>query len=321
MTGDSDFSGILVVDKPSGATSHDVVDRVRKVYQLRKVGHAGTLDPAATGVLVVGIGRATRLMSFLQALPKCYRAVAKFGVSTSTQDAEGEVIEEKPSNLGLAEIESAAGGFRGEIRQIPPMVSAVKIRGVPLYKRARRGEEVDRKPRSVRVYDFDIEDFDHDSQVAKIFVRCSSGTYVRTLAADLGDRLGVGAHLLSLRRLAVGSFQEIDAVTLEELESIDLKASLQRVLSMSEGMRDFPRITVTGDEIKAVLNGRALDLLVHPVRAGELQVTSVAAPGQRPPHEAGMTSGVPVAVLDPQGNLLAVYRRTKTNLRPEAVLA
>lgn len=291
------FKGLLVVDKPSGVTSHDVVDQVRRVYRTKKVGHAGTLDPPATGVLLIGLGQATRLLAFLQGLPKSYRAVAKFGVATTTQDAEGEVVAVKPADLKRHQVEAAAESFKGEIRQVPPMVSAVKIGGEPLYVKARRGETVPRQARSVKVYDFAVEDFDPDTQVAKIFVRCSSGTYVRTLASDLGDALGTGAHLLSLRRLSVGSFTENDAVRVEELEQLGLKESLQRVLPPSEALRDFASLTVDDESVAAVSHGRALDL------------------------EADVEEGSPVAILDKSGNLLGVYRRKAKGLKPEVVLA
>lgn len=297
LQGQPGFKGLLVVDKPSGVTSHDVVDQVRRVYRTKKVGHAGTLDPPATGVLLVGLGQATRLLAFLQGLPKSYRAVAKFGVATSTQDAEGEVIAVKQADLKRHQVEAAAESFKGEIRQVPPMVSAVKIGGEPLYVKARRGETVPREPRSVKVYDFAVEDFDPDTQVAKIFVRCSSGTYVRTLASDLGDALGTGAHLLSLRRLSIGSFTENDAVRVEELEGLGLKESLQRVLPPSEAMRDFPSVTVDEASATAVTHGRPLD------------------------HEAEIEQGSPVAILDKAGNLLGVYRRTAKGLKPEVVLS
>lgn len=303
VEGSGGFSGLLVIDKPSGVTSHDVVDQVRKVYKMKKVGHAGTLDPPATGILLLGLGRATRLLSFLQGLPKSYRAVVKFGVTTSTQDAEGEVISTRGSDLKRPQIEAAAEAFRGEIKQVPPMVSAVKIGGEPLYRKARRGETVERQPRSVRIHDFVIEDFDPDTQVGKVFVRCSSGTYVRTLASDLGDSLGTGAHLLSLRRLSIGSFTENEALRVEELEGIGLKASLQRVLSPSEAMRDFPRLTVEDADIVAVTHGRKLPV-EHASRA-----------------EPSAEDGAAVAVVDPHGTLLAVYRKAGKALKPEVVIS
>ena len=316
----TDLSGLVVIDKPSGFTSHDVVDRVRRVYGMTKVGHAGTLDPSATGVMLVGLGRATRLLAFLQGLSKSYRAVAKFGVSTSTQDAEGDVTATVPSRLSVQDVERAAAAFRGEIRQVPPMVSAVKVRGEPLYKAARRGEVIEREARRVRIYDFDIEDFDADTQTAKVFVRCSSGTYIRTLASDLGDALNCGAHLISLRRMSVGSFGEDDCVVLEELEKMGLKASVQRIASMREMMRDFPQITVDGDGLDAVIHGRALgpDFVVD--RPGELPINPNPLGGGRPAHEAGLAAGLPISVVDGDGELVAVYRRSAKGFKAAAVL-
>lgn len=315
----TELSGLVVIDKPSGITSHDVVDRVRRVYEMSKVGHAGTLDPTATGVMLVGLGRATRLLAFLQPLSKSYRAVAKFGVSTTTQDAEGEITATTPSRLSVQDVEKAAVAFRGEIRQVPPMVSAVKVGGEPLYKAARRGEVVERQARSVRIYEFDIEDFDADAQTAKVFVRCSSGTYIRTLASDLGDALGYGAHLISLRRMSVGSFGEDECVVLEELEKMGLKASVQHILSMKEALRDFPRITVDGESRDAVVHGRTLgpDFVVD--RPGELPLHPTGAAGGRPPHEAGLAAGLPIGVVDSDETLLAVYRRSAKGFKAAAV--
>jgi len=313
-------SGFLIIDKPPGCTSHDVVDRLRRIYSTRRVGHAGTLDPAATGVLLIGIGKATRVMAFLQGLPKSYRATAQFGVETATQDADGAVTATHPSTVTLEQLETAAAAFRGEIKQTPPMVSAVKIGGEPLYKAARRGEVVDRPARNVRIHEFDIEALDTSTQSATLKVVCSSGTYIRTLAADLGDALGCGAHLSSLRRLKVGTFGEDESEKLEDLEALDPDERRGRLLSMRTAMRDFPFIQVSGDELTWVAQGRSLAPRTPPKRLGELGVISKSLPGTRPAHEAGMTAGVPVAVLDPEGRLLAVYRRNPKGLKPAAVL-
>ncbi|HEX2179287.1 MAG TPA: tRNA pseudouridine(55) synthase TruB, partial [Actinomycetota bacterium] len=180
MSAEAAVSGLLVVDKPAGCTSHDVVNRLRRVYGTSKVGHAGTLDPAATGVLILGIGKATRLLAFLQGTAKEYRAVARFGVTTSTQDAEGELLTEVACDLDLERIREAARNFTGEIQQLPPMVSAVKVGGEALYKAARRGEEVERELRTVRIYALEVESFDPETQSATLYVKCSSGTYIRT---------------------------------------------------------------------------------------------------------------------------------------------
>ena len=314
-------SGILVVDKPGGCTSHDVVNRVRKVFGTSKVGHAGTLDPAATGVLILGVGKATRLLGFLQGAAKEYRAVVRFGITTTTQDAEGDVVSESAcENVDLDRIRTAAQSFIGELSQMPPMVSAVKVGGEPLYKAARRGDEVEREARTVRIYALEVSDFDPGSQSATLYVKCSSGTYIRTLAADLGEALGCGAHLAALRRLSVGSFREFEALALQELEKMDRTYAESRLLPMHEAMRDFPRRTVEGSELDDVAHGRELAATQAPRRLGELPLMTMKRTGDRPSHEAGMTAGIPVAVLGPDGNLIAVYRRSAKGLKPAAVL-
>lgn len=293
------LSGLLVVDKPAGCTSHDVVNRVRKLFATTKVGHAGTLDPPATGVLVLGIGKATRLLAFLQGTSKEYRAVVRFGVTTSTQDAEGTVLTRRPSRLTRAEVVSAAGGFVGQISQIPPMVSAVKVGGQPLYRAARRGEEVERDARSVLIHALQVQDFDDSTQSATIYVRCSSGTYIRTLGADLGEVLGTGAHVHTLRRLSVGSFRESEAVELAALEEMDHQGARALVMPMTEAMRDFPLRQLDGSELDDVSHGRAL------------------ADSQEGPAGDPQT---PVGLVDPDGRLVAVYRRSGGGLKPAAVL-
>ncbi len=320
MKGEAAVSGLLVVDKPAGCTSHDVVNRLRRVYGTTKIGHAGTLDPAATGVLVMGIGKATRLLAFLQGTAKEYRAVARFGMATSTQDAEGEVVSETPCDLSLEEIRRAGAAFVGELSQMPPMVSAIKIKGEALYKAARRGEEVEREPRAVRIFALEIESFDPSSQSAAFYVKCSSGTYVRTLGADLGDALGCGAHLTALRRLSVGSFKESESVPLADLQAMEREEAQGLILPMHDAMRDFPRRRVDGDELDDVSHGRELVDVQPPARLGELPMLNVKRSGDRPAHEAGMTAGVPVGIIGPDGELIAVYRRSPKGLKPAAVL-
>jgi tRNA pseudouridine55 synthase len=287
--------GVLVVDKPAGPTSHDVVDRVRRLYSTRRVGHAGTLDPPATGVLVVGLGRATRILQFLQALPKAYEAVVAFGATTTTLDGTGEVVDRRPCSFTRADLGAAAAGMVGELSQVPPMVSAVKVGGERLYVAARRGEEVERPARAVTVYGLDVTAFDPGSWTAGLRVRCSSGTYVRSLAADLGERLGCGAHVRTLRRCSVGSLGEADAVSPERLEAMDDAGRREAVLPMAAAMRDFERVVVSERELDAVAHGRPLPL-------------------------EGPSGGGPVPLLDPSGRLVAVYRRRDGRLSPAAVL-
>lgn len=315
----SDPSGILVLDKPSGPTSHDITQRVRRVLGTRKVGHSGTLDPLATGILLLGVGRATRILHFLQPLSKIYRATIRFGITTSTQDSQGDVVIERPCSFDRSDLEREARAFVGEIEQKPPMVSAIKVGGEPLYRAARRGEEVERSSRTVRVYELSIEEFSAGQRTATILARVSGGTYVRTIAADLGERLGCGAHLTGLRRLAIGSFGENEAVPLDVLEAADRQDALARILPMSEAMRDFPSITLQGDEAVAVRHGRPLEG-EFPARSREIPLVSHSAGGNVNPHQAGMTAGIPVAMLDEDGNLLAVYRRSRKGLKPAAVL-
>lgn len=310
-------SGLLVIDKPAGMTSHDVVDRVRDVLGLKKVGHSGTLDPDATGVLLVGVGKATRLLSFLQTLPKTYTASVRFGITTDTQDAAGEVIDERTCAFDVDDLEREAARFVGEISQLPPMVSAVKVGGEPLHKAARRGEEVERKPRKVRIYRLEILSFDPETNGADLSVECSSGTYVRTLAHDLGEQLGCGAHVAALRRTVVGSFTEDEAIALDDL---DAQTASDRSLAPSEAMRSFARIVATPEVARDVSHGRSLSLETMPTKVGELPIAASSSSSSRPPHEVGTQAGVPVAILDEDGKLLAVYRQTRSGLKAAAVL-
>lgn len=243
---------MLIIDKPAGMTSHDVVDVVRRALGTRKVGHAGTLDPDATGVLVLGVGRATRFLGYAQGAPKRYVATAVFGVTTTTQDASGEVVEEREAAVTRAQIEGALGEFTGPIEQIPPMVSAVKVGGERLYRKARRGEEVERSPRPVTIYDFRCTDFEDSKPPRAAFeITCSAGTYVRTLIHDLGHALGCGAHLATLRRTAAGSFDESEAVELEGLSEQHLRPLLDIV-------RELPRLALHDDGARDVSFGRKL---------------------------------------------------------------
>lgn len=308
-----------MVDKPPGPTSHDIVGRVKRLTG-SKTGHAGTLDPTATGVLILGIGRATRLLAFLQGLPKTYRAGIRFGTITTTGDSEGDVVEARKCSFTRSHLESAITALTGEIEQLPPMYSAVKVSGRPLYKSARRGEEVERAPRRVTVYQFDLEEADLQGSAATVFVRCSSGTFIRTLATDLGEVLGCGAHLHQLRRLSVGSFSESEAVQMDELERWTAEEIESRLIPMGAALRDFPEMIVEGARLEDVRHGRPLQMEESPVRSGELPAMAAPRSGDRPAHEAGMTAGVPVAILSKDGDLLAVYRRSRSGLKPAAVL-
>ncbi|MFH1860893.1 MAG: tRNA pseudouridine(55) synthase TruB [bacterium] len=208
----------MIIDKPAGMTSHDVVSRVRRLAGQRRVGHAGTLDPEATGVLVILLGKATQLFEDMKETQKEYIAGMKLGITTTTQDAWGErLTENRATEIEEAAVIATLPRFRGRITQIPPMFSAIKHKGQPLYKIARRGQSVERQPREVNIFELSLLSFDPERQEAILKVVCSSGTYIRTLCADIGDVLGVGAHMCSLRRMRVGEFSIDKAVSLDEL--------------------------------------------------------------------------------------------------------
>ena len=285
-----------MIDKPAGMTSHDVVDRVRRSFKTRKVGHAGTLDPDATGVLIVGLGRATRLLAYAQAGPKRYRARARFGITTTTQDASGEVVEVRPAAfLSASDVRLALGSFTGEIEQVPPMVSAVKVGGERLYRKARRGEEVERAPRTVYVARFELTDLEHGARPEATFdIVCSAGTYVRTLIHDLGAALGCGAHLVALRRTEAGGFTEAEARPLGRLGPDDLRP-------LTDAVRELRVLELEADAAGAVRHGRAL-------------------PASAALGADGLAPGEPVALVH-GGELLAVYRVAGRTLRPDRVLA
>ena len=219
---DIEFEGILLVDKPQGITSHDVVDRLRRKLRMKKIGHAGTLDPLATGLLIMLIGKATKVSQFLISLDKAYEGTFLLGLETDSQDADGEVVAEKPLPDGLTEemVLSEMQGFLGDQYQTPPMFSAKKIDGVPLYKMARKGKTIEREPRFIRINELKLESF--VSPQGRFFMDCSKGTYVRTVVHDLGQRLGCGAHLQSLRRTRIDQFEISNALTLEEIYDIPL---------------------------------------------------------------------------------------------------
>jgi len=214
-----DFSaldGAILVDKPSGPTSHDVVDAIRRKFGIKKVGHCGTLDPNATGLLIIVLGRGTKLSERLMGDDKVYEGTVKFGEATDSYDADGELTGSMPLlPMTLEELNEAAAGFIGDQMQVPPMVSAIKKGGVPLYKLARQGLEVEREPRLIHVYNFRFTDY--TEPLGRFRLACTKGTYVRSIAHDLGQKLGCGAHLTTLRRSASGKFDVADAITTAEL--------------------------------------------------------------------------------------------------------
>lgn len=282
-------SFIVVVDKPEGMTSHDVVARVRRTCGTRKVGHAGTLDPMATGVLVLGVERATRLLGHLMLTEKVYSATVRLGQATTTDDREGDVVSTaSTAHLEEATVRAALEGFRGEIEQVPSAVSAIKVDGRRAYERVRAGEQVELKARRVVVHDLAAADFqpagaDGELLDLSLTVRCSSGTYIRAIARDLGAALGVGGHLTALRRHAVGAFGVEGANTdLSELDVIGLDDAARQ---------SFPSLDLDADQAQAVRYGRRLPLAVESL----------------------------TAVFDPAGEFLALYRPDGDGARPEAV--
>jgi tRNA pseudouridine55 synthase len=293
--------GLVVVDKPGGWTSHDVVARLRRVYGVRRVGHAGTLDPDATGVLLVGIGRVTRLLRFLSEAGKRYRGEVAFGVATDTLDAAGEVTARQLMPFHQADLEAVVPGFLGEIEQIPPMVSAVKVGGRRLHELARQGQVVARAPRMVRIDRIEVEAFTPgDFPRARLLVECGSGTYIRSLAADLGAALGGCAHLAWLRRLEVGPFSLAEAHTLDEVAADPTGVLLPPV----EAVRHLDRVDVDSAIARGVSHGA-----VFP--AGVLEAVT--------PAGSAAGSG-PLAVVGPDGTLLALYERRRAAARPLVVL-
>ncbi len=228
-----EFEGVLLVDKPTDHTSHDVVARLRGKFKMKRIGHAGTLDPSATGLLVMLVGKATRVSQYMMSAEKEYTGTVVLGAVTNTQDADGEVLETRPvPELSEADIVAAMKSFKGDQYQTPPMFSAIKIDGQPLYKSARKGEEVEREPRFIRVMQYDLKRW--ESPEIDFLVRSSKGTYVRTLAHDLGQKLGCGGHLKDLRRTASGDLRVDDALPLETLLEMPLPELEKRLLPVHQ---------------------------------------------------------------------------------------
>ena len=223
------FDGILLIDKPAGPTSHDIVDIIRNSYGIKKVGHCGTLDPSATGLLIIVLGKATKLSEKLMSDDKVYVGSMKLGETTNTYDAEGQIESHQPvPNLSIDTLQEEANKFLGDQMQIPPMVSAIKINGTPLYKLARKGQNIDRKERFIHLYKFLISEY--ESPFAWFKVACTKGTYVRSLAHDFGKALGCGGHLSGLRRTVSGKFKVSNATTLEELTTLSSKELTKRII-------------------------------------------------------------------------------------------
>jgi len=282
------LDGLVVVDKDAGWTSHDVVAKLRGILKTKKVGHSGTLDPDATGVLLIGVGRMTRLLRFLTALPKTYTGEVVFGTETSTLDASGEVTATHDMHVTVDDVRGAARTLTGDILQVPPMVSAKQVGGQRLHDLARKGIEVEREPVPVTVHRFDVEPTD-DPLVYRIEVECSSGTYIRSLAADLGTHLGGGAHLRNLRRTAIGSFTDDAAQTIDKITDA-------AVVPPAAALRDYPSVVADRELLGS---GKVL-------ARSHLHVDGDG----------------PWVVLDEDGNLLAIYESYRGDMvKPAVVLA
>ncbi len=288
--------GILIIDKPSGLTSHDVVNRVRRATKIRQAGHAGTLDPMATGVLVVCVGQATRISEYLLGHDKAYHATIRLGVETNTYDADGEVVATQEVNATRAEVEQALTHFVGEIQQVPPMYSAIKRDGQKLYDLARQGIEVERAARSVIIHAIELRDY--QTPEVTIDVRCSAGTYIRSIAHDLGAVLGTGGHLIDLRRTAAGPFAIEQAVPLEVFELAALEGRWAALLQpIAAALSDWPVAVIKESERDRALKGAPIFSL--------------------------KLTGTRCRAHDEQGNLIAllVFDQKKHWWRAEKVLA
>lgn len=254
------MDGIVIVDKPSGWTSQDVVSKLRGVFKTRRIGHGGTLDPMATGVLPVFVGRATRAVEFFEHAEKTYEATLRLGISTDTEDITGDVLEEKPVNVTEEQFLETLNRFRGEIFQIPPMYSAIKINGQKLCDLARKGREVERKPRPVTIYALDCLSF--EEQTAKLRVHCSKGTYIRTLCKDIGEALGCGGCMESLRRVTAGEYVISQAVTMETLVNAEDPSIF--LLPTDSLFASYPAVTLTEKQTLRCRNGNAFSVSLEP---------------------------------------------------------
>ncbi len=309
------IDGILIVDKPEGLTSHDVVARLRRILKTKRIGHTGTLDPFATGVLVMLVGKATRLAQFLDKDKKEYEATVRFGFETDTGDGTGEL---RITNYGLRdfsydELKNVLTSFLGEIEQTPPMYSAKKVAGKKLYELARKGIEIERQPVKVMIYEIkliedqkpktenpQINDFGLRTLDFGLKVSCSAGTYIRTLAEDIGKQLKTGAHLATLRRTRAGRFDLSEAVTLEELEKIVAEEKLGEVLiSMNDAVAHLPKVVLNEAEIKNTQNGKKLKF-----------------------EDAEIEDNQPIKMIDDAKNLIAIgfYDEEQKFVQPRIVM-
>jgi len=291
-------NGVLIIDKPQGWTSHDVVNKCRSILQERQIGHTGTLDPLATGVLVLCIGKATKIVRYLEADDKEYTAELKLGSTTDTQDADGKVLEARVySPPSTDQVRDVMNSFQGSMHQRPPAFSALKVNGVPSYRLARQGTLQELAKRPVTVHEIRL--LDYVDPIARFTVRCSKGTYVRTLCADMGERLGMGAHLISLIRTRSGRFGLEQALTIEQAESLAHTGQAEQALiPLTEALGGLPFMIIEESDARRMAHGNAV----------------IVESGIELPALSG-----PVRVLGRDGRLLAVARAGDDMLRPEVV--
>lgn len=263
--------GVLLLDKPFGFSSNQALQKIKWLYQAQKAGHTGTLDPLATGVLPICLGEATKFAQHLTDENKTYIAAVKFGVTTTTGDKEGAVLREVTCNVQQHDIEAVLPALTGEITQIPPMYSALKVDGKPLYEYAREGVELERKPRQVTIYVLRL--LDCQDNVANIEVTCSKGTYIRTLAEDIGQALGVGAHLIGLRRTATATYQIAHTVTIEAVEAMTMEARDALLLPVDTAITALPKVELHADAAYYFKQGNPVWLSGH-IPDGEMRVYS-----------------------------------------------
>ena len=249
-------NGVLLLDKPLGFSSNQALQKVKWLYQAAKAGHTGTLDPLATGLLPICFGEATKFSHHLLDAKKSYYATIKLGETTTTGDAEGEVLSRADVNVSQVQLQKVITQFIGDITQVPPMYSALKFEGKALYEYARKGIDIERVARDVTLYDVQLIRFDSD--VAEISVTCSKGTYIRTLAEDIGAALGCGAHLIGLRRTATADYQLQHAVTIEQLEAMNLTDKDAQLLPVDSSLQDFPKIIISMDAAFYLLQGQSI---------------------------------------------------------------
>jgi tRNA pseudouridine55 synthase len=249
-------NGVLLLDKPSGPSSNVVLQRAKRLLNAARAGHTGTLDPLASGLLVIALGEATKFAGGLLGADKAYRAAVKLGMRTATGDAEGAVLSRSDVAVSESALRQALERFRGEIEQVPPMYAALKHGGRPLYVYARRGESVERSPRRVAIRCLELESFAGDT--ASLRVECSKGTYIRTLAEDIGEALGCGAHLAALRRFAVGPFSVEQSITLQDLDSLSPALRRERLLPPQALLDSWPRLRLDADLVARFRQGQAV---------------------------------------------------------------